>query len=122
MNVKQLLFVVLAVLLSAPTILAVDIFDLIPEYKKDFGIEKLTPRERAKLSQFVLSMSSGRESSSGGSCSPNVEDACESAYSKCKRECPSSVFDWQSGNYLYSTDANSKCEDACRAGRRNCEP
>lgn len=50
-----------------------------------------------------------------------VEEACDNAHSACVLECPSEVYDYDSGNYLYSTDVNSKCEDACRAGKWNCE-
>lgn len=49
---------------------------------------------------------------------------CDDAYRKCRNECSSaSVYDYQNNKYLYSgqSDFNSKCEDACRRGRRYCE-
>ena len=47
-------------------------------------------------------------------------------------DCPTDVYDYDSGNYLYNTDARSKCEraveeavnqaveEACYAGYRKC--
>ena len=51
----------------------------------------------------------------------DVDGACYDGYRKCKNDCPSSVYDWETSEYLYNTDANSKCEDACKKGKRACE-
>ena len=51
----------------------------------------------------------------------DVDGACYDGYRKCKKDCPSSVYDWETSEYLYKTDANSKCEDACKKGKRACE-
>ncbi|MDC0127792.1 hypothetical protein OAI28_05935, partial [Methylophilaceae bacterium] len=51
----------------------------------------------------------------------DVDGACYDGYRKCKSDCPSSVYDWETSEYLYNTDANSKCEDACKRGKRACE-
>jgi hypothetical protein len=48
------------------------------------------------------------------------DDQCSSFESECESECPSSVYDYSKGEYLYSTDANSKCEDACSSGESSC--
>ncbi|MFC1859746.1 hypothetical protein ACFL9U_17210 [Thermodesulfobacteriota bacterium] len=52
------------------------------------------------------------------------EDADEKCYEfkrACRNDCPSDVYDYDSGEYLMLTDADSQCEDACRAGERACE-
>lgn len=52
------------------------------------------------------------------------EDADEKCYEfkrACRNDCPSDVYDYDSGEYLMLTDADSQCEDACRAGERECE-
>ena len=48
-------------------------------------------------------------------------DRCDEFESDCDSECPSDVYDWNTGEYLMSTDASSKCEDACQAGQSACE-
>ena len=53
--------------------------------------------------------------------STNVSDACYDGYRKCKSNCSSSIYDYESGQYLWNTDASSKCEDACSRGKRYCE-
>ena len=50
----------------------------------------------------------------------NVSEGCYEFRRKCRNECPSSVFSYRSGNFLFLTDANSKCEDACNSGYRRC--
>ena len=52
------------------------------------------------------------------------EDKDEQCYEfkrACRNDCPSDVYDYDSGDYLYNTDVNSMCEDACRSGERACE-
>ena len=56
-----------------------------------------------------------------GLCEDAIEEACDNAYSACVLDCPSEVLDYESGNYLYNTDANSNCEDACQTGRYSCD-
>ena len=70
--------------------------------------------------------------------SSNCEDACQRGRSYCENEddnegkcyefkracnneCPSDVYDYNTGNYLFLTDAEDICEDACRSGERACE-
>lgn len=53
--------------------------------------------------------------------SSSDKEHCEDAESKCKRSCDSTVYDWDSGEYLYYTDAEDLCEDACKRGARSCD-
>lgn len=46
---------------------------------------------------------------------------CEDAVRKCRSYCGYDVYDYDSGEYLYSTDADSNCEDSCKRGLRACE-
>jgi len=48
-------------------------------------------------------------------------DGCYEFKRKCRNECPSSIFSYSTGGYLYNTDANGKCEDSCSSGYRRCE-
>jgi hypothetical protein len=120
--------VILALLLLPGMGHGKDLFDMVPSLKNGTGIEKLTAQERATLSNQFMRLYMARpsrsdSSSSGGeSCSEKVDSACDDGYRRCRSDCPSSVYHWASGNYLYDTDANSKCEDACRSGKRACEP
>ena len=49
------------------------------------------------------------------------KEHCEDAERKCKLECDSEIYDYDSGEYLYNTDVESSCEDACRAGAKACD-
>lgn len=49
----------------------------------------------------------------------SLSDGCYQFKRKCNNNCPSSIY--IGSEYLYNTDANSKCEDSCRAGYRYCE-
>ena len=51
----------------------------------------------------------------------NRSEGCYEFKRACRNECPSTVFNYRSGNFMLLTDANSKCEDACSFGYRNCE-
>lgn len=50
----------------------------------------------------------------------STSDKCDDFKSRCNNNCPSSIYS-SKGDYLYSTDAEDKCEDACKAGYRDCE-
>ena len=50
----------------------------------------------------------------------NLDDGCDVFKRKCRNDCPSSIFSYKSSIYILLTDANSVCEDACRAGYRRC--
>jgi hypothetical protein len=49
-------------------------------------------------------------------------DACDSFGDDCEGDCPTSILDWETSNYLYSyeTNADDECEDACDDGRDAC--
>lgn len=49
------------------------------------------------------------------------DERCDEFTSGCEGECDSTVFDYDSGEYHYSTDADSQCEDACGSGQSACE-
>ena len=49
------------------------------------------------------------------------DERCEEFQSGCSSDCPSTVYDYNSGDFLLLTDINSKCEDACQAGQYACE-
>ena len=48
-------------------------------------------------------------------------ERCDEFYDDCESDCPSSVYDYDSGKYLYNTNGKRKCEDACEAGKDDCE-
>ena len=50
----------------------------------------------------------------------NLDDGCDEFKRKCRNDCPSSIFSYKGSRYILSTDVNSICEDACRAGYRRC--
>ncbi len=50
----------------------------------------------------------------------NLDDGCDAFKRKCRNDCPSSIFSYKSNIYMLLTDADSICEDACRAGYRRC--
>lgn len=50
----------------------------------------------------------------------DVNDKCDEFRRKCNGECPSMVYLNSESRYLSNTNANSCCEDACRAGYREC--
>ncbi len=51
----------------------------------------------------------------------HADEKCYEFKRACRNDCPSDVYDYNSGEYLMLTDADSQCEDACRAGERECE-
>jgi hypothetical protein len=63
------------------------------------------------------SCSSGRSSCES---EDDKDSKCSEFKSSCESECPSSIFNYTTGEYLMLTDVNSKCEDACSAGESAC--
>lgn len=51
----------------------------------------------------------------------HVQADCDDAHWECNSECNESIYDYDSGEYLYNTDFESQCEDACDEGRDACE-
>src|SRR3990172_4773631 len=98
-----------------------DIFDQYPAFNSEMGIGKLNSKERGRLEEFIKAYSNVASRRSPMAVCSEIDDACDDGCRKCRSACTSTVFDNQSGNYIYNTDAGSHCEDACRAGRRSCE-
>lgn len=98
-----------------------DIFDQYPGFNSEMGIGKLTPKERGRLEEFVKAYSNVASRRSPRVVCSEIDDACNEGYRKCTNECTSTVFDYQRGEHLYTTNAGSHCEEACLAGRRSCE-
>ena len=51
----------------------------------------------------------------------NLSDGCDEFKRKCRNQCPTSIFSYRNGKFLFVTDANSKCENSCNSGYRRCE-
>lgn len=49
-----------------------------------------------------------------------LRDACEEFEDTCSSECPSEVYDYDAGEYLWYTDSQDECERACAAGAFGC--
>ena len=98
-----------------------DVFDQYPAFNSEMGIGKLTPEERSRLEEFIKAYSNVASRRSPRAVCSEIDDACKQGYRKCMNECTSTVFDYQRGEYLSTTDAGSHCNDACLAGRRSCE-
>ena len=49
------------------------------------------------------------------------DERCDEFASACEGECDSTVFDYDSGEYRYNTDADSQCEDTCSSGQGACD-
>jgi hypothetical protein len=49
------------------------------------------------------------------------DDKCDEFKSGCNNDCPTSLYDYRSGDFRLLTDAESKCEDACSVGANKCE-
>ena len=51
----------------------------------------------------------------------SLSDGCDEFKRKCSNDCPSMVMSIRTGKLFLLTDAESKCDDACRSGYRRCE-
>lgn len=51
----------------------------------------------------------------------NRSESCYEFKRACRNDCPTALFNYRGGNYLFTTDVNAKCEDACSYGYRKCE-
>lgn len=50
-----------------------------------------------------------------------LESGCSNFTMACINSCPSTVYSYKDSQYLYNTDANSKCEDACNVALPFCQ-
>ena len=49
------------------------------------------------------------------------DEMCYEFKRACRNDCPSSIYDYSSGDFKLLTDVESKCEEACEDGERACD-